>query len=642
MGRGVIVENLLSGKYKITRTYKTDYIALIAGWGKKIAASDKKLSAIKAKRITISAALDVLKIQLKDLMAVFLIDKTKVNKATADINKSLAELLAADASIAGETLKRSGLDEQLVKVKASQAEAAKVKEVWCATYSDQFKIGDKVDTIEIDDQSSLMLIAPEGVASTPGQLKRTDMSLPSEAFYNCAMLPGVQKWKPRYKFGIITAINKPLNLCTIKLTETSVTKKNTLATETLTEVPIDYLKCNSAVFNIGTPVVIEFTTRKLTLPRVIGFQNNPRPCLPLLSITVHAAGYADYIVLWDMVNNIYYNLGFSPPVAFPCKLSDIAAVLSSMTEIGKNLFTAVDAGFAIEDWEGKGYDCTIETPSNSTCHKITEVAETCLGNDGAEGLINRREVYRMGAYAINWYDEYHYIYDVIPLARRRNLQPLNVPDTHNLYNLYDIPFPSQKLIALNQSGYVGSAGTRFSTGHMSGSPLAEIPYPWIFRYSNYYGNTRYAESVTKQYRVLTPLGELLQTKLQSNWTQYAGGDKEYAIRSFEKAQGISGGQFTESVLTQFYLMQRVERLLQKTRSGAEMVTYSDRVVSAHAQTQLAAKGYEFGFKTSPYNSLGRNTALETAIQDLVAAWYAGNGLSATNFVKLIIEWKMIS
>ena len=132
------------------------------------------------------------------------------------------------------------------------------------------------------------------------------------------------------------------------------------------------------------------------------------------------------------------------------------------------------------------------------------------------------------------------------------------------------------------------------------------------------------------------------TEQKSNWTQYAGGDKEYTIRSFNKAQGIVGGQFTESVFTQFYLMQYAERILEQKRVIAETVTYPNRIVIVQAQTQLAAKGYEFGFKTSPYNSLGRNSQLETAIQGLLAAWYAGNGLSATDLKNVSIDWKMIS
>jgi hypothetical protein len=913
MGKGMIVENLLYGKYKITRTYSTDYVALIKGWGKKIETSDAKLAELKKSKDTLQDKIKALQYQLEVVSKAIPLDKSKVDKAKADVNKGLADLLAANASIASESLKRLGLDQQLLKVKASQIEAAKVKEVWCATYSNQFKIGDKVDTIEIDDQSSLTLIAPEGTALIPGQLKRTDMGLPCETFYNAAMLPGMQKWRPRYKFGKITAINKVLNTCSVALEETSIwvsnamkglteearktTRISTLIDDksaittvmpidkTMKEVPIDYLKCNVAVFNVGNEVVVEFTGRKTAAPRVIGFRSNPRPCLPLLSVLVHAAGYDDYVMIWDMVTNSYYNLAFSPPIVFPCKATEITGFLSSMTEIGKNLFTVEDAGFAIEDWEGKDYDCTIVTPSNSTCHKITQVAEPVPSFDGTSGnLMNRREVYRIGAYALNWYDELHYIYDVIPKARRRDLQPLqkdirsvepmNLAYITKLYNLYDVPFPTKKITALNQSGYVGSAGTSFSTGRMAGSPEEEEPYPWVFRYSDYYGYKRYMEWVTRQYYVLTPLGEMLSTyggggkggsyakktitkgaentlnimvgaggtstagvtqngtastvvqgtspaitvlsaaggagaaedsqagataivgtnigdlvyeggrgadcagmssgggggaagpsgvgkdaigrtagnhgggkflndndycgdggegvavrnfgnpgiqyggggsggstdqnvfeaggmgkqgivvitwttnnggvqssvltssnpawpwstsggvttitieaiggsgsgaycagrsrEQKSNWTQYAGGDKEYTIRSFEKAQGIVGGQFTESVFTQFYLMQYAERILEQKRGIAETATYPNRVVIVQAQTQLAAKGYEFGFKTSPYNTLGRNSQLETAIQGLVAAWYAGNGLSVTDLKNVSIDWKMIS
>lgn len=640
MGKALIIENLKYGLYNITRTYKTDYVDLIKKIGERLVKIEARLLELAGKVVVGQATIASLQSQLSVAGGAHPIDKAKVTKLTGDIEKALNDVAALNRNIVSEGSKKLGMQEQLVTVKADQAEAAKIKTVWCTAYYDL--LSGNVDTIEIDNQAAIMLIAPAGVASAPGILKRTDMGTPAEAFYNCAMLPGVQKWKPRYKFAMVTSVDKVLNTCSVAFEEMSLTGRDTLANKTMTEVPIDYMRCNAAVFYVGSEVVVEFTGRDRTKPRVIGFQSNPLPCLPLLLVQVHAAGYNDYVIIWNMLTNEYYDITTSPASDFPCPASLVASYRASKTEIGLNLLTAVDAGFSIEDWTGLDSDCHIVTPSNSTCHKSTQMPGTIPGPDGVYNLMNTREVYRIGGYAINWYDEYHYIYDVIPMARRRDLQPADISYASKLYILYDTPFPSKKITALNRSGYVGSVGTRFATGRKVGSPLVEERYPWIFRYSNYYGNTRYIESCTKQYTVTTPLGEMMNEERINNWTQYAGGATDYSYSSYDKAQGLAGGQYTESVFTQFYLMQYVNRTRTKTRSGSESVIDAPRVVIAHAQAILAPLGQEAGPTTSPYNSLGRNTALEAAIEELVAAWYSGNGLLANSLINIDVEWKLIS
>ena len=645
MGKGVIVSNQEKGKYKITLKYKTDYAGLISKLTSRFTEADKRLVELELKKETLRNEINSLQDELSVLLLIVPIDTQKVNELTAKITGTIAGYEKAIKLIVEGEIKKLGIEKQLDKVKELQVMAGQEIDAWCVTYSDQLS-GD-IDTIEIDDQSGAILIAPEGHTEIDGQLKHTILGSSNETFYNFAMLPGVQKWRPRYKFGKILTVDRKLNLCKIELEETSQTGLDTLVNDVINNVPVEYLKCNAAVFSIDDEVVVEFKDREIDQPRVIGFKDNPRSCLSLLLVQVRAAGYSDYILIWNMAINAYHTI---PSVTFPCKSSLITEYLATVTEIGWNLFLTEDAGFAIEDWEDHDYDCHIDTPSNQTCHKEIQVACTIPGHDGKSvvgsppaPMINTREVDRIGAYSPNWYTEIHYIWDVIPLARRRDLQPTNLPYEIKLYKLYDVPFPAKKITAQNDSGYIGSAGTKFSTARTVGSPPEKQLYPWIFVYRHYYMYKKYEEYLTKQYQVLTPLGEMFSAELKcdhTEWNQSAGGGKKYVIKAFDKVQGIIGGQYTEPVFTQLFLMQHVEKITQKTRTGNEEITYQNRVVTAQAQTIIGDQGS--GLKTSPYNSLGRNAELEAAVQNLVAAWYTGNGLSINSLFNIGVDWKMIS
>jgi hypothetical protein len=301
--------------------------------------------------------------------------------------------------------------------------------------------------------------------------------------------------------------------------------------------------------------------------------------------------------------------------------------------IGQNLFATEPGGFAIEDWDGYTFDCTIATPSNESCTKTTEIP--CLLNDsnGDGGLQNTRVVNHIGNnYRPLQYEEYHYMWDDIALAQRNDIQPSNIDYEPKVFDMYDIPFPTLKIVAQNGSGYSGSAGTRFFTGQ------GETWHPWFLQYRNYYGAIRYDENVTKQYRVTTPLGEMLSTELYSYFIEYTSGDTEYIIRKFTKAQGLAAGQYVEKGFCQIYLMQYRETITTKARDGIEGSINQNRVVIFQAQTMQS----DSAGTTSPHNIMEQNSTLTAALNELVSAWYSGNGLSATDLVEFTLTVEMVA
>jgi len=130
----------------------------------------------------------------------------------------------------------------------------------------------------------------------------------SGTYWNKALMPGIQRYMPTFRTGVITDING--DYCTVLMDETRSTQQNakTLAlfninldnsdkdetTPILTDVPIRYGSCNGAVFDIDDAVVISYEERdngngeiKL-IPKVIRFTENPVACS--LFYTRHALG----------------------------------------------------------------------------------------------------------------------------------------------------------------------------------------------------------------------------------------------------------------------------------------------------------------------------------------------------------------
>ena len=119
-----------------------------------------------------------------------------------------------------------------------------------------------------------------------GQIQAALAGTPAGTFYNLAMLPGWQKWKPTYRYGRITA--KRGSVCDIVLdaarsSQTGKNKKtspglNVNKAENLSDVPIQYMDCDCEAFAVGDSVLIEFTDRDWSKPQVIGFKDHPKPC----------------------------------------------------------------------------------------------------------------------------------------------------------------------------------------------------------------------------------------------------------------------------------------------------------------------------------------------------------------------------
>ena len=166
---------------------------------------------------------------------------------------------------------------------------------WCADYTEE--LTGEVGTVEVTGEGEVgqfatwrrVIIRPgyenraNYNAARDGQMFHREGQFGYQAYFNAAILPGVQRWRPQYRIGVLTAVDNGAHTCSLNLQSEESSAQGLIVDPpslALAGVPIDYMECNSDVFETGDRVLVEFQGRDWDSPKVIGFESNPRPCLP--------------------------------------------------------------------------------------------------------------------------------------------------------------------------------------------------------------------------------------------------------------------------------------------------------------------------------------------------------------------------
>lgn len=80
-----------------------------------------------------------------------------------------------------------------------------------------------------------------------------------QVYFNAAIMPGVQKWRPRYRVGIISNIVNDTCVITLPEALSSEQDLNINKFNLYSEVPIQYMDCNGDAFDDGDRVLVRFT-----------------------------------------------------------------------------------------------------------------------------------------------------------------------------------------------------------------------------------------------------------------------------------------------------------------------------------------------------------------------------------------------
>lgn len=186
---------------------------------------------------------------------------------------------------------------------------------WCADLTED--LTGEVGTIEVPGEVGIVQIQPgyddnaEYDAERDGQLLPTVVNSPAQAFYNLAMLPGWQKWKPTFRYGTITSVDEDADTANVTLDTTPSSQQSLDINQstTLSDVPIDYMDCDSLVFTEGDEVLIKFENQDWASSKIVGFKDNPKPCATGYFIvkTQANAGDSFYCIVWDLGRNALAN-----------------------------------------------------------------------------------------------------------------------------------------------------------------------------------------------------------------------------------------------------------------------------------------------------------------------------------------------
>jgi len=167
-------------------------------------------------------------------------------------------------------------------------------DVWCADFTTD--LAGEVATIEVpgERQTGKVFIRPGHDGNSTynsareGQLQPVPVNTPAGSFHAAALLSGVERWRPQYRTGIITAIADDNSACSVGLHKQISSVQNMSVnpdSNVLTNIPFEYMTCNGGAFSVGDSVIVEFTNRDWLQPKVIGFTHDPKGCVLKFRIT---------------------------------------------------------------------------------------------------------------------------------------------------------------------------------------------------------------------------------------------------------------------------------------------------------------------------------------------------------------------
>lgn len=320
MGRARILESLGEGRYTIevvearerADVARQQAQARIAQLQAQVSALAPQISAAIA---AFAAAVD----EQNAAIAQYRHDMAKQGSSTINLADTAEKVIAA----AGERDKLQVEQRSLeMRIRADEALVARINalpplrqmQAWCADYTDDLS-GD-VATAEVPGEIGRVIIKPgfEGAnqwsATADGAMQPALASTPAATFYNLAMLPGWQKWRPTYRTATITSIDGDTCSITLEAATSSQQGLGVNASPSYSGVPILYMDCHGAAFEPGDSVLVAFAGN-VEGPVVVGFESAPKMCSAMDYITI-----SDEV--WDKpsanyLTNTYYQEEWTAP-----------------------------------------------------------------------------------------------------------------------------------------------------------------------------------------------------------------------------------------------------------------------------------------------------------------------------------------
>jgi hypothetical protein len=207
----------------------------------------------------------------------------RVNAAVVEIEQARMTLDRAERQKSNLIMK--GAELRLRKANLEELETDAVIEAWC-TDGEPDLVGE-VGTAEVPGEPIMPILIKPGFdggavydQARDGQMIERLLMSGAQAYLNAALLPGWQRLKPTYRFGVITAIDRDEGACSIQL-DTARSSAQDLPINPsgmIHGVKAKYQDCDMDVFEEGDEVLVEMQSQSWNEPLVVGFKSDPRPC----------------------------------------------------------------------------------------------------------------------------------------------------------------------------------------------------------------------------------------------------------------------------------------------------------------------------------------------------------------------------
>lgn len=301
-----------------------------------------------------------------------------------EANKAYKKLLLQETALGKE------------KTKLQNAPEDEAAQAWCADFTENLT-GD-VGVIDVGyEDKDIRIIRPHAIegagynAASDGIISSFFNHTAHQLYTNRAYLPAMAKWKPRYRTGSITSLTG--DTCNVSLDPyvSSQQKLDINQSTSLTGVPIEYMTCNGAAFEVGDSVVVEFSLDWAT-PKVVGFISNPRECPG--SAPSYYYVYTDLAALITGTSNSIQDASYTYDDGFETYLIDIGTRTDSSSGSGTTFAEFVEETFKIQ-FDGYGdysssssYTYTAFTGYDSTIsNSKTETVSVTMYNSDDEFLL---------------------------------------------------------------------------------------------------------------------------------------------------------------------------------------------------------------------------------------------------------------
>ena len=277
MGKATITGGGTDGNYTVSVKYDTTaHKATIAKLDQQLSTIAAQISALSPRISTAETELDNAQQALDDAIASK--DQAAMNPAIAVMQTRQGMLNALTTEKHVLILQQTAIEKQKEFLNDNVREE-RSQSAWCADFTEDLS-GD-VGTIDCGRIDGTVIIKPgfESAAhsAADGQLQDILAMSPAGAYYNYAMITGVAKWKPLYRTGTASAVDKDNDTMSVSLDPINIAGLGCDQGLALSGVAVNYMDCNAEAFESGDGVVIEFGGN-FGAPTVIGFSANPKEC----------------------------------------------------------------------------------------------------------------------------------------------------------------------------------------------------------------------------------------------------------------------------------------------------------------------------------------------------------------------------